>query len=252
MSSIEERVYYDDDYSSDTSMSEEEITAYHEAKNKIIAISDLLIKEQSGSDEGIEYDDPTPIKSYVPSIHHEYVDVNDHYDESYQITYITKRNFEMKHYSIKKSMPLKRFKYVNDLAHWVKQQGKIDDFKEWIRIPREKFRCLRTRLGYMFQPKDMEFKSILVKNLAPKTTGFQLREIFAQYGYVRDVYIPYNRFKSEPRNYGFVEIHFTTPYDQVIDEFSQFSILNGQSIKIQQAIMGRSTAEQMKARDDPV
>ena len=243
MNSIKGCVYYDDDYSSDTSMSEEELTAYNEAKNKVIAMSDVILKSIPAYDGPDDYGDPVPImKSYVPEHHHEYVDVIDSPDECKHI----------KHYSIRKSMPLKRFKYAADLAHWVKQQGKIDDFKEWIRIPREKFRCLRTKLGYMFQPKDMTFKSILVKNLAPATTGFQLREIFAQYGYVRDVYIPYNRCKSEPRNYGFIEIHFTTPYDQVIDELSQFSILHGQSIKIQQAIMGRSTAEQMKARDELV
>jgi hypothetical protein len=231
-------------------MSEDEITAYNEAKNKVIAMSDFYIKDIPGPEE--DYDDPLQVtKTYVPTHHREYVDIIDHNDD-YSHQYYMCVNKQPKHYSIKKSMPLKRFKFAIDLASWVKQQGKIDDFKEWIRIPREKFRCLRTRLGYMFQPKDMEFKSILVKNLAPQTTGFQLREIFAQYGYVRDVYIPYNRLKSEPRNYGFIEIHFTTSYDQVIDEFSQFSVLNGQSIKIQQAIMGRSSAEQMKARDDPV
>ena len=245
MNSTKDCVYYDDDYSSDTSMTEEEINAYNKAKNKVIAMSDIILKdipEYNGPDD----EDPLPIiKSYVPLHHHEYVDITEHDDWKHG----------GKHYSIRKcasgANPLKRFKHTTDLASWVKQQGKLDDFKAWIRIPREKFRCLRTRLGYMFQPKDMEFKSILVKNLSPATTGFQLREIFAQYGYVRDVYIPFNRTKSEQRNYGFVEIHFTTPYDQVIDELSQFSILNGQSIKIQQAIMGRSTAEQMKARDDP-
>lgn len=233
-------LYYDDDYSSDTSMSEEEIIAYKIAKDKINSMSELLIKESDS-------EDPCP-KSYVPEHHHIFIDIIERNDDYSQIALI-KSCPSIKYYTIKKSAPLKRFKYATDLAIWVKQQGKINDFKDWIRIPRETVRCLRTRLGYMFQPKDMKFKSILVKNLAPSTTGFQLREIFAQYGYVRDVYIPFNRMKNEQRNYGFVEIHFTTPYDQVLDEMAQFSVLNGQSIKIQEAIMGRSTAEQMKARD---
>jgi hypothetical protein len=143
---------------------------------------------------------------------------------------------------------LKKFNYVVDFANWINQLHKKDDFEEWLTIPRN-LRCLYTPFAYMrqFDP-DMKFKSLLVRNLAARTSGFQLREIFARYGYVRDVYIPVNHDTGRKCNYAFIEICMTTPYSQLLEDFSIFSILNGRELQVQEATSGRRSSQEMRGR----
>lgn len=143
---------------------------------------------------------------------------------------------------------LKKFNYVADFSYWVNQLHKRDDFDEWLAISRN-IRCLYTPFAYMrqFDP-DMKFKSLLVRNLAARTTGFQLREIFSRYGYVRDVYIPFNHETGRKCNYAFIEICMTTPYSQLLEDFSIFSILNGRELQVQEATSGRRSSYEMRVR----
>jgi RNA recognition motif-containing protein len=95
---------------------------------------------------------------------------------------------------------------------------------------------------------DFNYRSLLVKNLSVKTTGFQLREIFSRYGFIRDVYIPTNHINGEKCNYAFIEIHPIVDIEKIIKDMSQFSVLNGRSMQVQIAISGRRSATEMEER----
>ncbi len=144
------------------------------------------------------------------------------------------------------------FNHTTDLAHWVSKQNSINDFESWLSVPRSSRVPYTpfTMLGGYGSLKGMTFnyKSLLVKNLAIKTTGFQLREIFSRYGFVRDVYIPVNHTTGEKCNYAFIEIHPIVDIDKILHDMSQFSILNGRSMHVQIAISGRRSATEMKER----
>ena len=144
---------------------------------------------------------------------------------------------------------LARFDFTNDFAIWITKQNKKDDFKDWDAIPRH-IRSLYTPFSYIKQPSkiSLDYKSLLVRNLAPETTGYQLREIFAEYGYIRDVHIPVNHRTGERCNYAFIEISLTCPYSTMLSEMLAFSTLNGKRMTIQEAVSGRKTAEEMRRR----
>ncbi len=146
---------------------------------------------------------------------------------------------------------LERFDYTSDFAIWIAKQNKKNDFKEWDAIPRH-LRSLYTPFSYMKQPTKikLEYKSILVRNFAPETTGFQLREIFAEYGYIRDVHIPINHKTGEKCNYAFIEIALTVSLATLLGEMIQFSVLNGRKFQVQEAVSGRKSAEEMRRRYD--
>ena len=95
---------------------------------------------------------------------------------------------------------------------------------------------------------EFNYKSLLVKNLSVKTTGFQLREIFSRYGFIRDVYIPINHSTGEKCNYAFIEIHPIVEMDKILSDMAQFSILHGKSMQVQIAVSGRRSASEMKER----
>ncbi len=146
---------------------------------------------------------------------------------------------------------IERFNYTADFALWVAKQNKKNDFKEWDAVPRH-IRSLYTPFSYMRQPNKftLEYKSILVRNLTPETSGFQLREIFAQYGYIRDVHIPINHKTGDKCNYAFIEIALTVPFSTLLTEMMTFSTLNGKRIQVQEAVSGRKTADEMRRRYD--
>lgn len=145
-----------------------------------------------------------------------------------------------------------RFNNVTDFAQWLKTRHyDCDKFVEWLTIPREKGRPLYTPNGSYLRIPDgsMTFTSILVRNIDPKTTAIELREIFAQYGFVRDVYIPINRITNTKSNYAFVEMTFNIEsFSTLCDEFIRFNILHKASLKIQEATAGRRTSKEMKMR----
>jgi hypothetical protein len=144
------------------------------------------------------------------------------------------------------------FNHTTDLAHWVSKQNSINDFESWLSVPRSSRLPYTpfTMLGGYGSLKGVTFnyKSLLIKNLSTKTTGFQLREIFSRYGFVRDVYIPVNHTTGEKCNYAFIEIHPIVDIEKIIKDMSQFSVLNGRSMQVQIAISGRRSATEMKER----
>jgi hypothetical protein len=146
---------------------------------------------------------------------------------------------------------LERFDYTSDFSIWVAKQNKKNDFKDWDTIPRH-LRSLYTPFSYMKQPTKikLEYKSLLVRNLASETTGFQLREIFAEYGYIRDVHIPINHKTGEKCNYAFIEIALTVSLTVLLGEMMLFSTLNGKKFQVQEAVSGRKSAEEMRRRYD--
>lgn len=158
----------------------------------------------------------------------------------------------------KKSSPhinsryISRFNNVGDLSQWLKTRS-IDQkkFNEWIALPLDKGRPLYSPNGSYLKITDnsLKFKSILIRNIDPKTTPIELREIFAQYGFVRDVYIPFNHCIKEKANYAFVEMCFNIEsYSTMLDEFNRFNILHKSYIKIQEATAGRKSSSEMKMR----
>lgn len=148
---------------------------------------------------------------------------------------------------------LRRFNYTADLAYWVNKRSVKNNFDEWLSVPRSSrvpYSPLNVYGQGTWSTKGIEFNyvSLLVKNLSVKTTGFQLREIFSQYGFVRDVYIPINHSSGEKCNYAFIEIYAIDGIETVLNEMTQFGILNGKPMQVQIAVSGRRSAMEMKAR----
>ncbi len=145
-----------------------------------------------------------------------------------------------------------RFNNVCDLSQWLKTRTMNQEkFNEWINLPLDKGRPLYTPNGSYLRITDssLKFKSILIRNIDPKTTPIELREIFAQYGFVRDVYIPFNHVTKEKTNYAFIEMCFNIEsYSTMLDEFNNFNILHKSYLKIQEAIAGRKSSSEMKKR----
>lgn len=206
----------------DTCLSMDQRLAFSEATKKIYMRSDDIRKEAT-----------SVVKKTTYSIHPEPIMIDD-------VPYAE--------YNGKLIRVLKKFNYAVDLTYWVNQLHKRDDLEEWLTIPRN-IRCLYTPFAYIRQfDSDMKFKSLLVRNLAARTTGFQLREILSRYGYVRDVYIPFNHETGKKCNYAFIEICMTTPYSQLLEDFSVFSVLNGRELQIQEATSGRRSSYEMRVR----
>ncbi len=211
---------------SDGSISDEEYKEYIEAKERTIRNKDIIAekvrtakpyKRQVGSD--VVYFDGIP---YVLS-NGRYIRV------------------------------LATFNYITDLSLWVSKQNSHNDFDEWLSVPRSSrtpYSPILKILGVksMFSGESYDYRSLLVKNLSSKTTGFQLREIFSRYGYIRDVYIPINHCTGEKCNYAFIEIHPFVEMDVILSEMATFSILNGRPMQVQIAISGRRTATEMRTR----
>lgn len=158
----------------------------------------------------------------------------------------------------KKSLPINncrynsRFNNVSDLCQWLKTRT-LDQvkFNEWIASPLDRGRPLYSPNGTYLKITDhsLKFKSILIRNIDPKTTPIELREIFAQYGFVRDVYIPFNYLTKEKANYAFIEMCFNIEsYSTMLDEFNHFNILHKSYLKIQEATAGRKSSSEMKKR----
>ncbi len=148
---------------------------------------------------------------------------------------------------------LATFNYMTDLATWVIKQNSSNDFEEWLSVPRNSrtpYSPVLKMLGItaMLDGENINYRSLLVKNLSSRTTGFQLREVFSRYGYIRDVYIPINHNTSERCNYAFVEIYPFVEMDVILGEMATFSILNGRPMQVQIAVSGRRTATEMRTR----
>ena len=148
---------------------------------------------------------------------------------------------------------LSTFNYLPDLSIWVNKQNSNNDFDEWLSVPRTSripYSPIMKILGIssVYNKETLNYKSLLVKNLSNKTTGFQLREIFSRYGYIRDVYIPFNHSTGEKCNYAFVEIYPFVEMDIILSEMATFSMLHGRPMQVQIAISGRRTATEMRTR----
>jgi RNA recognition motif-containing protein len=158
----------------------------------------------------------------------------------------------------KKSLPTnngrynKRFNNVSDLSQWLKTRTlNQQKFNDWIALPLDKARPLYSPNGSYLKISDdsLKFKSILIRNIDPKTTPIELREIFSQYGFIRDVYIPFNYCTKEKANYAFIEMCFNIEsYSTMLDEFNHFNILHKSYLKIQEATAGRKSSCEMKKR----
>ena len=146
---------------------------------------------------------------------------------------------------------LPRFNYTTDFANWTSKQFINNDFDEWLMVPRSRrvpYSPLKLGGTLMFNGESFNYRSLYVENLSMKTSGLQLREIFSRYGYIRDVYIPINHITGEKCNYAFVEIHPFADISQIIEEMTVFSVLNGKSMRVQLAISGRRSANEMRTR----
>jgi hypothetical protein len=145
-----------------------------------------------------------------------------------------------------------RFNNVSDLSQWLKTRTlNQQKFNDWIALPLDKARPLYSPNGSYLKILDdsLKFKSILIRNIDPKTTPIELREIFSQYGFIRDVYIPFNYCTKEKANYAFVEMCFNIEsYSTMLDEFNHFNILHKSYLKIQEATAGRKSSCEMKKR----
>ena len=217
----------EDYHTSDSELSEEELIEFDKSKKKI--------QNPEHRDEIIKDVNEAKNNKYNP------LD-NISTDPSYPYVFSSKSYIRT----------LALFNHTTDLAHWVNKQNSINDFDHWLSVPRSSrvpYTPLNMYGGYWCTKKiDFNYKSLLVKNLSVKTTGFQLREIFSRYGFIRDVYIPTNHSTGEKCNYAFIEIHPIVEVDRILKDMAQFSILNGKSMQVQLAVSGRRSATEMKDR----
>ena len=139
---------------------------------------------------------------------------------------------------------LERFDHVIDLRLWINRRRSPDNHEEWLIVPRPR-RLLYGSEGTKTQSPFIKYTSFVVKNLSTRTTPFHLREIFSQYGYVRDAYIPQQHGKDKRQSYGFVELELTVPAETLLSELALFSTLNGKKMEVALSQSHRKSSEEM-------
>eukprot|EP00921_Rhytidocystis_pertsovi_P015286 GHVQ01024364.1.p1 GENE.GHVQ01024364.1~~GHVQ01024364.1.p1 ORF type:complete len:279 (+),score=14.47 GHVQ01024364.1:207-1043(+) len=92
--------------------------------------------------------------------------------------------------------------------------------------------------------------SLLVRNLKYQTSPERVKEVFQNFGSVRDVYLPLDFGTRRPRGFGFVEFHEERDCQTAMEELDQ-SMLDGNRIEVSLAQRGRSSPDSMRRRDHP-
>lgn len=139
---------------------------------------------------------------------------------------------------------LERFNNVVDLRLWINRRGSSDNHEEWLIVPRHQ-RLLYGSQGTKTQSPFTRYTSFVVKNLSARTTPFHLREVFSQYGNVRDAYIPKQHGKDKRQSYGFIELELTVDQELLIKELAQFSMLNGKKMEVAISQSHRKSSDEM-------
>lgn len=139
---------------------------------------------------------------------------------------------------------LERFDHVVDLRLWINRRSAPDNHEEWLIVPRHRRLLYGPKMTKTQNPL-MRYTSFVVKNLSARTTPFHLREIFSQYGYVRDAYIPKQHGKDKRQSYGFIELELTTSAETLLAEFAQFSMLNGKKMEVALSQSHRKSSDEM-------
>jgi hypothetical protein len=140
---------------------------------------------------------------------------------------------------------LERFDNVIDLRLWINRKRSPDNHEEWLIVPRH-HRLLHGPSGTKQQTTFTRYTSFVVKNLSARTTPFHLREIFSQYGNVRDAYIPKQHGKDSKRqSYGFIELELTVPAETLLNELALFSTLNGKKMEVALSQSHRKSSDEM-------
>ncbi len=139
---------------------------------------------------------------------------------------------------------LERFNHVVDLRLWLNRRNTQDNHEEWLIVPRHR-RLLYGPDGTKVQNQFISYTSFVVKNLSTRTTPFHLREIFSQYGYVRDAYIPVQHGSKKRQSYGFIELSLTVNPETLLKEFATFSMLNGKKMEVALSQSHRKSSDEM-------
>jgi hypothetical protein len=138
-----------------------------------------------------------------------------------------------------------RFNYAPDIRMWLKtRKYSVFDFDTWLSISRP-MRPLYTSKGYVEQPQSQEYISLIVRNISKYTTAADIREIFAQYAPVRDVYIPDRYGSDDRRSFAFVEIVNSVQALIAIQEFTIFNRLHNRCVAVELAKGDRKNATYM-------
>ncbi|OEH76977.1 ser arg-rich splicing protein [Cyclospora cayetanensis] len=86
--------------------------------------------------------------------------------------------------------------------------------------------------------------SLLVRNLSYQTSPEAVRNAFAVYGSVKDVYLPLDYHSRLPRGFGFVEFWHREDAERALEKMDGFE-LDGKAIEVAIAKKGRSAPQQM-------
>ena len=126
------------------------------------------------------------------------------------------------------------------VAHLRAIRQYADDFETWIDIPKN-VRPLYIGNG-KYRPQDGSMPiSFMIKRLPPTVDAADVRSLFADYGAVRDIYIPYSYERDAPCNFAFVEIIM----EQMLP---QYVYIGENRCNIEVALNGRRRPEEMKTR----
>lgn len=125
-------------------------------------------------------------------------------------------------------------------AHLATIRGFAEDFDTWIDIPKN-VRPLYIGQG-KYRPQEGAFPiSFMIKRLPSTIDAGDIRSLFADYGAVRDVYIPYSYERDAPCNFAFVEL--------ILEQrVPQYVYIGESRCNIEVAVHGRRRPEEMKQR----
>jgi RNA recognition motif-containing protein len=75
---------------------------------------------------------------------------------------------------------------------------------------------------------------LFVGNLNFKTTGAEIKDLFAQCGPIKDVFLPLDRATDRPRGFAFVEFETPEAAQAAIEKFNGYE-LGGRQLKVNEA-----------------
>lgn len=132
-------------------------------------------------------------------------------------------------------------KRSRDIAeHLASIRHHAEDFETWIDIPKN-VRPLYIGQGKYKPQEGVLPVSFMIKRLPSTIDAADVRSLFADYGAVRDVYIPYSYERDAPCNFAFVEL--------IIEQMIPHYVYIGDTkCNIEVAIHGRRRPEEMKQR----
>lgn len=157
---------------------------------------------------------------------------------------LSSRDFVSEDGSLIKDVPdlAGRAKRIRDMsAHLKVCRPAASDFGVWMDIPKN-VRPLFTGDGkYCPQEAGAMPISFVIKGLPPHIDGGDVRNLFADYGAVRDIYTPFCHERGALANYCFVElVGGTNPPRQIY--------IGDAACNIQLARNGRRSSDEMKRR----